>query len=325
MKLNEQMKSASEILLGVAIGDALGVPYEFRSRARMDESPCTEMRGYGTYHQPAGTWSDDSSLTFCLAESLLDGYNLADISKNFVSWESTAYWTATNEVFDIGIRTSKAISTLEHILVTVELSELNNLKYYGVESDNGNGSLMRIIPLLFYMQDFTIDEQFEIIRDVSALTHGHIRAAMCCLIYLRFAQHLQNGHELADAYSKMRTEVQSLWSRIDFDKDEQQHFQRTIDQDISLLHRNDISSEGYVIHSLEASFWCVLNAESYSETVLKAVNLGGDTDTTAAIAGGLAAIAFGIDDVPTSWLETLARKDDIIELGKKLDEKYPWK
>jgi len=106
------MNPVRNALIGLAIGDALGVPVEFNSRADLDDNPVKEMRAFGTYNQPKGTWSDDSSLTFCLAEALLDGIQLKSIAKNFVAWKQEAYWTAHNEVFDIGITTSKSIVPL---------------------------------------------------------------------------------------------------------------------------------------------------------------------------------------------------------------------
>ncbi|MBC8112402.1 MAG: ADP-ribosylglycohydrolase family protein, partial [Verrucomicrobia bacterium] len=85
---------------------------------------------------------------------------------------------------------------------------------------------------------------------------------------------------------------------------------------------SEISSSGYVLHSLEASFWCLLNSNSYEETVLKAVNLGSDTDTTAAIAGGLAGLYYGFEQIPEKWVNMLARKEDIEDLATRLQEKY---
>ena len=165
---------AVDALLGVAIGDALGVPFEFKRKPEIDKNPCKDMVGYGTYSQPAGTWSDDSSLTFCLAESLALGYDLKDMAMRFIAWRDTAHWTARGNVFDIGITTTRAISRLARILKNEEYKELTQQKYLGDESDNGNGSLMRIIPLLFYIKGKPIEEQWEIIENVSALTHRHI-------------------------------------------------------------------------------------------------------------------------------------------------------
>lgn len=179
------MKSnkAIDALLGIAVGDALGVPFEFSSREKMKAHPVADMVGYGTYNQPAGTWSDDSSLTFCLAQSLADGYDLKDIALKFINWKNENLWTAHGEVFDIGITTATSIGRLERIINNNELNELKILKYSGDEYENGNGSLMRILPLVFYIHGKPIQEQFEIVWEISALTHRHIRAAMSCMIF----------------------------------------------------------------------------------------------------------------------------------------------
>ena len=312
-------------LLGVAVGDALGVPFEFNSSDQMKKNPAKEMIGYGRYNVPAGTWSDDSSLTFCLAESLVKGYDLADIANNFVQWRDANFWTARGYVFDIGITTSGAISDLKNMLQKKEYEELTQLKYLGDEYDNGNGSLMRIMPLLFYIKDMDIAQQFEIIRDVSALTHRHIRAAMCCLIYLRLAEHLWNGKDKVESYQLMQKEILAFWKSIDFSANESKLFIRLIESDIRDLPITELKSGGYVMESIEASIWCFLQRATYSEVVLTAINLGHDTDTTAAIAGGLAGLYYGATGIPEYWLVAIARLEDILELGEKLHEKYALK
>eukprot|EP01035_Chromulina_nebulosa_P063049 gene63049-86254_t len=135
----------ADVLLGVAVGDALGVPHEFKGRSVFVNKPVTFMEGYGTYHVPVGTWSDDTSLTLCLAQSLLKGYDLEDIAANFVKWVKDGLWTATGD-FD--------------------------------EYANGNGSLMRILPLIFYLKDKPINERYELVKQVSAITHAHIRSVI---------------------------------------------------------------------------------------------------------------------------------------------------
>ncbi|MFN6038509.1 MAG: ADP-ribosylglycohydrolase family protein, partial [Bacteroidota bacterium] len=129
-----------DALLGVAIGDALGVPFEFSSREKMQLKPAKDMVGYGTYFQPEGTWSDDSSLTFCLAESLTSGYNLKDMAEKFIKWKQESYWTARGNLFDIGKTTSDAIARLRFILKKNDVNELYNQKNLGTEDENGNGS-----------------------------------------------------------------------------------------------------------------------------------------------------------------------------------------
>ena len=309
-------------LLGVAIGDAVGVPFEFSSRAIMKTDPAKGMVGYGTYNLPKGTWSDDSSLTFCLAESLIQGYDLKDISENFIKWKNEAYWSARGRVFDIGMTTSKAISRLSQIIKDDDLGELKKQKYYGDELDNGNGSLMRIMPLLFYIKGRPIKAQFEIIWEISALTHRHIRAAMSCLIYLKLAEKLLEQKDKVTAYSEMREEILNFWEAIQFADTEREHFKKVIQKDIRATKIEDLKSGGYVIEVLESSIWFFLNKNSYEETILSIINIGHDTDTSAAIAGGLAGIYYGREGIPEDWVTSIARLEDIIKLGNRLNKKY---
>ncbi len=310
-----------DALLGVAIGDAVGVPYEFTSREEMQASPATEMIGHGTYNQPKGTWSDDSSLTFCLAESLTGGYGLKDMSERFIKWVDQAYWTAHDQVFDIGITTSIAISRLKRIIDEGDLDELKKQKDYGETRDNGNGSLMRIIPLLFHIKGKPINEQFDLVWEVSALTHRHIRAAMSCMIYLKLAEKLLEGENKIDAYTEMRSEIAYFWNEIDFPEQERDHFQKLIENDIRDTPIDDLKTGGYVIEVLESSIWFFLNKDSYKDTILSIINLGHDTDTSAAIAGGLAGLYYGQEAMPEEWVASIARLDDIVELAEKLNEK----
>ncbi|MFK7934523.1 MAG: ADP-ribosylglycohydrolase family protein [Saprospiraceae bacterium] len=322
-KNQQNANPAVAALLGVAVADAVGVPYEFSPRERMESNPAKrEMIGFGRYNVPAGTWSDDSSLTFCLAESLVEkGYDLVDLAKRFIAWKNQAHWTATGVVFDIGITTSRAISELQRTVnQTNALQQLQMLKYLGDEYDNGNGSLMRILPLLFYIKGKPIAEQFEIIKDVAALTHRHIRGAMCCLIYLRLAEHLLGGEEKVAAYQKVRKEIQRFWNEMDFSANEAKLFIRIIERDVRDIPKAEIKSGGYVMESIEAALWCFLHQDNYVDTVLTAINLGHDTDTTAAIVGGLAGLYYGVEGIPQDWLETLKRREDIEELGKRLND-----
>ena len=309
-------------LLGVALGDALGVPFEFKRSHAMKANPATDMVGYGTYNLPAGTWSDDTSLTLCLAESLVNGYDLVDMGKKFMAWRYDSYWTARGKLFDIGTTTRKAITRLNNLLEDGQTAAFGQQKGLGDERENGNGSLMRILPLVFYIKDKPIQKQFEIVWDVSALTHRHIRAAMSCMIYLRLAEHLLNGDEKIVAYTHMQADILALWDAINFAEEEQVHFARCIAQDIRTMAREDLKSGGYVIEALEASLWCFLQEKSYAEAVLSVINLGHDTDTTGAITGGLAGLYYGVEAVPERWHRVLARRDDIVTLSNQLYKKY---
>ena len=297
-------------LLGLCIGDALGLPVEFKPRSALKATPVTDMIGYGTHNQPPGTWSDDSSLTFCLAESLCNGFNLRDIAAKFVKWLYEGYWTPYGEVFDAGNTTRTAITRLKEGVNPLKAGSTD-------EFSNGNGSLMRILPLAFYLEKSDIEQQFEITHQVSCLTHRHLRSQIACGIYIQVAINLLKGNTPKEAYESMKCTVSDYYSKWPYIT-ELHHFNRIIESDISGLPEAAIKSSSYVVDTLEASLWCLLNSNSYPDTVLTAVNLGGDTDTLGAVTGGLAGIYYGYDGLPQKWVTRLARAKDIIELGERL-------
>jgi ADP-ribosylglycohydrolase len=307
----EKIKSA---LFGVAVGDALGVPVEFISRHSIGKNPVTDMIGYGTHNLPAGTWSDDSSLTFCLAEALTQDFELNVIGEKFVKWVHENYWTPHGQVFDIGIATRQAISRLAK-------GEKPELAGGFDETDNGNGSLMRILPLLFYLLDKPINERYDITRNVSAITHRHIRSAIACFYYLEFARQILAGKDIFEIYRNLQAEISNHLTSLEVNPTEIAKFNRLLKGDIAKLDEDDIQSSGYVLHTLEAGIWCLLTTDSYKEAVLKAVNLGGDADTTGAVTGGLAGLLYGFDKIPTNWVKQIARKDDIENLAERLADK----
>lgn len=302
------------VLFGVAVGDALGVPFEFSSRSLLKRQPLEEMVGYGRYNVPPGTFSDDASLTFCLAEALTNGYDLNEIGQNFVKWRNKNFWTARGHVFDIGNVTSTAI---------LRLSKGEKVELAGNtdDSSNGNGSLMRISPLLFYLLDKPINERYEITKQVSSITHRHIRSVIACFYYLEFARQLYEAKDKFEVYKNLRTEISSLLTSLSVDPTEVTLFDRLLKNNIYELDEDHIHSSGYVLHTLEASIWCLLTTTNYKEAVLKAVNLGEDTDTTGAVTGGLAGLLYGYDNIPTEWINQIARQDDIKNLAERLGEK----
>lgn len=296
-------------LFGVCIGDALGVPVEFIERYELKENPIVDMVGYGQYNQPRGTWSDDSSLTFCLAESLLNGFDIQDIADKFCRWMQEGYWSPHGEVFDIGDATRNAIIRLQQGISPIDAGGKT-------EYNNGNGSLMRILPLAYFLKKLDIDKQFTTIHQVSCLTHGHFRSQMACGIYIQFAINLLNDNDLNPAYKKTKRVCNQYYS-IEPYKSELHHFKRILELDISQLREDSIKSSSYVIDTLEASLWCLLNNKSYSDTVLTAVNLGEDTDTTGAVAGGLAGIYYSYKNIPQKWRDSVARVEDIADLCER--------
>ena len=188
------------------------------------------------------------------------------------------------------------------------------------EHDNGNGSLMRTLPLAFYLESETdITKRYQVIKEVSSITHAHFRSVFACFIYVEYAILLLQGQNKLEAYKNMSVAVSEFAHKMEFNPAEIELFKRVLKEDISTYNEETIESTGYVLHSLEASFWCLLTTENYSDTVLKAVKLGGDTDTTATITGGLAGICYGYDEIPKKWLSQLARFDDIEELIERFN------
>lgn len=308
-------KTSKDILFGVAVGDALGVPVEFKSRETIKHNPVTDMIGYGTHNQLAGTWSDDSSLTFCLAEALTQEFDLHTIGNNFIKWFDDGYWTAHGNVFDIGIATSSAIKKLKQ--------DVNPILAGGkTDWDNGNGSLMRILPLVLYIKDLPILERFEITKQVSSITHGHIRSVISCFYYLEFARQIINGIDKFEVYHNLQNNLPDFLQTQSVIEGELDLFKRLLADNIYEYHENDINSYGYVLHTLEASIWCILTSDSYSESVLKAVNLGSDTDTTGAVTGGLAGLIYGFDSIPKQWINQLAKRKEIKNLADRLNMKF---
>ena len=277
-------KKLYDAVIGLAIGDALGVPYEFKKRGTF---LCKDMVGYKTHHQPKGTWSDDTSMVLATLDSLKsnDGKIVpTDMFERFNRWLQNSDYTPFGEVFDAGIATCKALKTG---------------KPQSGEYDNGNGSLMRILPLAFV--PCTEDE----IRAVSAITHAHRISMDACVIYVHVANRILAGED-----------INEIIPTLQYDKP----FDRLhrIDQ----LSAQEIKSSGYVVDTLEAALWAVSHKsgdagkeKSFRSDLLDAVNLGSDTDTVGAVAGGLAGIIYGLDDV-ADWVEALQNRQEL--------ERYLW-
>lgn len=313
-----QLNIIKSVLFGVALGDAIGVPVEFMGREEIRRNPVTDMIGFGTYQQPAGTFSDDTSLTLCLAEALTEKFDCDIIALYFVKWFYENYWTARGNVFDIGGTTRVAIERF------ASGTDVQKSGCYDIYS-NGNGSLMRIAPLLFYINNKPILERFEITKQVSAITHGHIRSVMACFYYLEFARYLSLGKDKFEIYKKLQDEITSFFNSLSINQSEISLFHRLLKQNIDQLKEEEINSSGYVIDTLEASIWCLLTTNDYESAILKAVNLGRDTDTTGAVTGGLAGLLYGYESFPKRWLEQLARRDDIEDLAKRLERTVGYK
>ncbi|WP_080874119.1 ADP-ribosylglycohydrolase family protein [Oceanobacillus timonensis] len=287
---------------GGIIGDIMGVPVEFKQR---DTFYIKGITGYGTYNQPPGTWSDDTSLTLCLMENIMEEGDLNSLMEKYCLYKDKGYWTPFGEMFDIGRTTIEAINRFKKGISPENCGGQS-------EYDNGNGAIMRISPLSFMLyNEFNFVKKAEIIKKYTEMTHAHPRAIVGSIIYIECLLRLYHNNSL----EKSIGEIHDLFIES-FDKNhvylqELKYFNRIFNENFFRTPENEISSDGYIVHTLEAAIWCLGNSTTYRETVLKAVNLGEDTDTVAAIAGTLAGMYYKMDEIPNEWLDKIVRKQDI--------------
>ena len=237
------------------------------------------MTGYGTDNKPPGTWSDDTSLTLATCMSIKEsgGVDISLMRTYFLKWYEKGEFTPFGEAFDVGATTRQALET------GVGLTDVRS---------NGNGSLMRIVPLAFLPSVSKKD-----IEVVSAITHGHRIAKDACIIYVTIAQALLQGATLPEAiHEGMKGNKNPLFEHL---------------PEVGMRKREEIKSTGYVVDTLYASIWSLLQTDNLKDALLTAVNLGDDSDTTAAVTGGLGGILYGCESIPSEWLNTLKRKDII--------------
>lgn len=297
-------------ILGVVVGDALGLPVQFLSREEVRQNPIKGMTGYGTFNTPPGTWSDDSSLTLCLAESLCEaGYDLQDIARRFIRWYKEGHWTPFGYAFDIGGATHRAISRLMAGVDPLNAGPAD-------EWSNGNGSLMRILPAVLYFAELKEQEMFNKICQISRITHGHPRSRLACCLYALVVTGLLKGNGPAAAYEYMMQVANKAFNDSDLGG-ELSHFERILSGALPGLPESAIKSSGYVVDTLEAALWCLLNNNNFADTLLAAVNLGDDTDTVGAVTGGLAGVHYGYGSIPEDWARKLIRFEEIEDLVER--------
>ena len=306
------IKTVKGAIFGLAVADALGVPVEFESREKLRENPVDRMLDFGSHDVPKGTWSDDTSMTLCTLNSIAQKgkIDLEDNILEFSKWAEDGYMTPHGEMFDIGRTT---LTSLRNYWECKDVYTCGGKSEY----DNGNGSLMRIIPvsLFNHLKNLSQKESIRNVHEVSALTHAHERSLIACGIYDFIVQELIICPEKLSVNTALK-KAEKYYA----DYEEIKHYKRLFDEkfmdtDICLIKRS-----GYVVDTLEAAIWCLLNTDSYKECVLKAVNLGEDTDTVAAVAGGLAGILYGYDSIPKEWISTLLKNDMIYKLCKEFVE-----
>lgn len=297
------MDKIKSVMIGHAVADALGVPVEFCSREKLKEKPVTEMLGFGSYSVPAGSWSDDTSMSLCALESLARGrVDYDEIMQNFGKWYYNDEFTPSGEMFDVGNTCSCAIDNYHKENCTYKDCGLNDVR------SNGNGSLMRIHPFVLYAhyKMMPLKDWEPMIFEASALTHAHERSKLACGIYAYILMHLLSDSNIGAVETALRRAALHYQDNAEYT-----HYARLFDPGFENLDVSEIKSSGYVVDTLEAAVWCLLTTDNYKDCVLKAVNLGNDTDTVAAIVGGLAGALYGYEAIPKEWRDTLIKRKHI--------------
>lgn len=298
-------------LLGLLIGDALGVPYEFHDASKIPAVEFIEFQppsGFKRSHHlvPPGTWSDDGAQALCLLTSLLDcgQFDADDFGKRLVSWYDEGYMAVDNVVFDIGITTGKAIRALRKNVPALEAGAVD-------VHENGNGSLMRVLPLVLFHRG-SDTELVRIAQLQSQVTHAHLRSQVCCALYCLWARRILN-----DAANPWNDAVLTLRTIYADSPQELEELEWSIRPDEPPVGRGS----GYVVDCLRSARMA-LEAGGYEAVVRAAILLGNDTDTTACVAGGIAGIRDGISAVPERWKSMLRGQDIIAPLLQRMVEHH---
>ncbi|WDL98454.1 ADP-ribosylglycohydrolase family protein [Alicyclobacillus sp. ALC3] len=285
---------------GLLVGDALGVPYEFRPSHKIPAHDDIEMEppvGYNREypHIKPGTWSDDGAQALCLLDSLLEkeALHIRDFADRLVSWKENGLWAVDRLVFDVGNQTRDAIKELKAGVSPTRSGFVN-------PNGKGNGALMRVLPLALWHQG----NDAQLIEDAhtqAIVTHGHITNQVCCALYCVWARRLMQGHDIDASY-----ELAIATLRVHYG--ETSEYWRDLETVVRASETPITDGSGYVVSTLNAAR-LALRESTYEGVVRKAISFGIDTDTNAAVAGGLAGIRDGIQAIPSRWLEMMRGKE----------------
>lgn len=308
-KNNKEKDYISGAIIGAILGDAMGAPFEYICDKTTPNANSYKINNLKL--KEVSMWSDDSSMILSTMDSLIKEkeYNTKSIADSYLEWLYHGKWTPQGVVLDCGRTTANAMRMYRQKGILTGLNE---------EEDCGNGSLMRMSPIIFYVHK-NKENRFNIIIDFSSITHSNIICVIACSIYVEFALNLLDGLDKFEAYKKMQSTI------LDKYKDypsELKRFSRILNETITNVDYDTIHGTGYVIHSLEASLYSFLNSKNYMDCLYKAISIGHDTDTIGCVAGGLAGLYYGYDDIPLKFINQIARKDDILDLTSQFKSIY---
>lgn len=304
-------------LVGLAIGDALGVHLEFTNPK--DVVPINDYTEGNPYGIPKGYWTDDTSMALCMAQSLSEkkNFDAEDIMKKFCDWQRKGYMSSTGSCFDIG-------NTTRNALMEYWREPLKG-PYRGSDDvmSAGNGSIMRLGPIPMFFHD-DINKAILYAKESSKITHGYVECLECCAITSELIFRLINDQPIIRETLIQGDEREMLDLHLIVLPEIGENCSKNVLKIINgSFNKKDtlIKGTGYVVDSLEASLWALYNSNSFEEAVLKAVNLGDDADTTGAVTGQFAGAYFGYDAIPKHLKEGLHQHDMIVEMAEKLYNK----
>ena len=298
-------------IIGHAVGDAMGFPTEFSKREELLKNPVLEMIDSPDLGLPAGSWSDDTAMEIATIDSFIHKkcFDYKDIMDRWVKWINESEYTSTGVTFDIGRTCLKAIKKYCNGSAPLQCGSTSI-------NENGNGSLMRILPVALYAYTRNLDDISiqRLTDEMSSLTHAHEVSRLGCYIYVQFVICLLKEYEKEDAYRYVQDLDYSSYNVNSINL-----YTRILDGQIEGQILDDIKSTGYIVDTLECVLWIFMNARNYKEAIIASTNIGGDTDTIGAIVGSMAGIYYGIDSIPSKWLDKLQRKEYLVELTSKFE------
>lgn len=297
-------------ILGLAIGDAMGVYCKGMDRKDLVANPVIKMEGFGAFSVPAGSWSGKTALVLATIDSIINKHTLDydDMMKRYCNWMYNGAYTSTGVAFDIDEITKNSL-----LLYFTKKAKVQECGSKDIES-NSNDSLIRMLPIALYSfyDDLKDDELLNLIREVSSLTHGHEYSIMGCFIFVKYVHFLLSGFNKFKAYEKVKE-----LNFYKFSENARRAYKRFLTTDIYKLDLDYIKSSNYIVDTLEAVIWTFLNTNTFMEGIIGAINLGGDTNSIAALTGFIAGLVNGINE---DWLSELGNKDYLISLAHKFDE-----
>ena len=261
--------------------------------------------------QPAGSWSDDTAMVIATIDSFIQKkyFDYKDIMDKWVKWISKSEYTPTGVAFDIGRTCLKAIKKYCNGTAPLQCGATSM-------NENGNGSLMRILPVALYAYSKKLDDTSirKLTDEVSSLTHAHEVSRLGCYIYVQFIISLLKDFAKEDSYRYIQNLDYSA-----YDKNAINLYSRILNEKIEGQILDNIKSSGYIVDTLECAMWIFMNAQHYKEAIIASTNIGGDTDTIGAIVGSMTGIYYGFESIPFNWLDKLQRKDYLMELVDKFE------